>query len=231
MSSLRVLFFALPVALGFIQPAAAKQRAFSLLDKDADGFIDPVEFAGNAKGRAWNKAMSNFEKRDADDDGLLSSSEYGPAKSNGGGLYYVPGEQEAIPLKWTTGVNFIWQDGTASKKERRSFKSTLKKAAPAQREELQAYWDAVEAAVLEAGADGAIGAIAEVWGQIDPEAAAEWISSILHDIPEYEDWIIGIVSGWPGYDPDATAEWLAGILDGLPLSGIPVRPEPPSREP
>lgn len=231
MSGPRFLLLALPLALGLIQPAGAKQRAFALVDRDGDGYIDPAEFAGKAKGRAWNKAMANFEKRDADEDGLLSSAEYAPAKTSDGGLDDIPGDQEAVTLKWTKGINLIWEDGVVSKKERKSFKSTLKKASPVQRDELQDYWDALEAAVLEAGADGAIGAIAEVWGQIDPEAAAEWIESILDGSDDREDWIGGIISGWPPNDPDAAAEWLAGILGGWELPGGEEFPVRPPREP
>lgn len=224
MSCRRFLFLGLPLAFALVQPAGAKQRGFEKVDADGDSYIDPAEFAGNAKGKAWMTAMIDFVKRDADNDGLLSAGEYAPAKTNGGDLHDTPEVQEAVPLKWTTGINLTWEDGVVSAKERKSFNALLKKATPAQRQALKGYWDALQAAVLEAGPQGAIEAIAGVWAQSDPQAAVEWVESVLENDDAREELLQGIVSGWAQSDPGAAAAWLAGLEIGPP------REIPPHRE-
>lgn len=228
MTPSRPLLLVLPLALCLVQPAGAKQRTFAQADLDADGFIDPVEFAGNAKGRAWKTAVLNFTKRDADGDGQLSPAEYGSPKTGGGGLYSLPGEREALPAKWTTGIELTWKDGLVSKAERKSFGALLKKATPAQRQQLQSYWDGLQAAALDGGSQGATEGIVGGWAQSDPGSAAGWINSLPVDRPLPEGYQ-GIINGWAQEDPGAAADWLAGIGDPAERPERPDRTERPPR--
>jgi len=241
MTAPRTLLLALPLALGLVQPLAAKQRPFAKADVDGDGFIDPAEFAGKAKGKAWTAAVLDFAKRDTNGDSLLSPAEYDPSKPAVAAGDTPPAEPEALPVKWTNEVILIWRDGEASKGELKSFNALLKKATPVQRQALQSYWDAEQAAAIESGNQGPSGGgpqgsgegIAGGWAQTDPGSAAGWVNTLPADRPLPEDGYQNIINGWAQADPGAAAEWIADqegesreLPEGFPRPGRPTRGEP-----
>ena len=56
----------------------SKQEAFELADLDQDGFLDPSEWAlTEPRARSWTASLRIFDRRDRDDDGLVSEWEFG----------------------------------------------------------------------------------------------------------------------------------------------------------
>lgn len=65
--------------------------------------LDPVDLAGQMPGSSWKQVMKEFRRLDTDENGRLSRDERS--------LYSIQDEaRDTLPLKWTTGVNLVWED-------------------------------------------------------------------------------------------------------------------------
>lgn len=89
------------------------------------GSLDPVGFAGQMPGTSWKQVMKEFRRLDTDDDGRVSRDERE--------LYHIQDEaQENLPLKWTTGVNLVWEDKVFTRADFWRLLATLRSLPPSQ---------------------------------------------------------------------------------------------------
>lgn len=119
------------------------------------GDLDPAGFAESMPGASWKQVMKEFKKLDRNDDGLLSRTEReikGEIHRGYRNLYYIPDEaQEGLPLKWTAGVNIVWDDHTASgRTEFWRLLMTVRSLRPAQRAAAWREWLQLRKAAREA---------------------------------------------------------------------------------
>ena len=65
--------------------------------------LDPISLAEQMPGSSWKQVMKEFRRLDSDGNGRLSKEERS--------LYSIQDEaRDTLPLKWTTGVNLVWED-------------------------------------------------------------------------------------------------------------------------
>jgi Ca2+-binding EF-hand superfamily protein len=56
----------------------SRSQKFELADLDDNGFLDPEEFARTvAQGKPWRKVLREFDRKDRNEDALLSPQEFG----------------------------------------------------------------------------------------------------------------------------------------------------------
>lgn len=95
--------------------------------------LDPVGLAVQMPGSSWKQVMKEFRRLDTDDDGRVSRDERE--------LYHIQDEaQENLPLKWTTGVNLVWDDQTFTRAEFWRLLATLRSLPPGQQAAARRSW-------------------------------------------------------------------------------------------
>lgn len=87
--------------------------------------LDPLGLAGQMPGSSWKQVMKEFRRLDTDDDGRVSRDERE--------LYHIQDPaQESLPLKWTTGVNLVWEDKVFTRADFWRLLATLRSLPPSQ---------------------------------------------------------------------------------------------------
>ena len=95
--------------------------------------LDPVGLAGQMPGSSWKQVMKEFRRLDTNDDRRVSRDERS--------LYHIQDEaQENLPLKWTAGVNVVWQDKTVTRAEFWQLLATLRSLPPSQQAAERRSW-------------------------------------------------------------------------------------------
>lgn len=155
-----ILFSAVTVALCSGAGATGTPAAFVKADLDADGFIDPAEFASAKRGLGAKAITKAFVRKDADEDGQISPAEFfGAAKLAKLAAKPRAGVGGAVSEIVTTWALTDPQSAAA-------WVSSLPERP--------------------AGVDSAIAEIVNAWAQIDPGAAQGWLDS-LPDRPDRPD--------------------------------------------
>lgn len=97
------------------------------------GSLDPVGLAGQMPGSSWKQVMKEFRRLDTDDNGRLSRDERD--------LYHIQDDaQENLPLKWTTGVNLVWEDHVVTRADFWRLLGTLRSLPPGQQAAARRSW-------------------------------------------------------------------------------------------
>ena len=95
--------------------------------------LDPVDLGEQMPGSSWKQVMKEFRRLDINDDGRLSRGERS--------LYHIQDEaQQSLPLKWTTGVNLIWEDRVFTRAEFWRLLATLRSLPPGQQAAARRSW-------------------------------------------------------------------------------------------
>lgn len=127
----------------FLQPAIAHPMrtlpkitaafVFAAAGSLQAGPLDPVGLAGQMPGSSWKQVVKEFRRLDTDDDGRVSRDERE--------LYHIQDQaQESLPLKWTTGVNLVWDDQTFTRAEFWRLLATLRSLPPGQQAAARRSW-------------------------------------------------------------------------------------------
>ncbi|HEY1121024.1 MAG TPA: hypothetical protein VGE67_05470 [Haloferula sp.] len=147
-------------ALCSVAGAAGTPAAFVKADVDADGFIDPAEFANAKRGLGAKAALKAFVRQDADEDGQISPVEFfGAAK-----LARLASKSQPGAIQVVSGIVSAW--AKADPRSAADWVSSLPERP--------------------ASVDLAIADIVNAWAQSDAEAAQSWLDS-LPDRPERPD--------------------------------------------
>ena len=108
--------------------------------------LDPLDLAEGMPGATWKQVMKEFHRLDSDRDGVLSRAERQiegeiHRKYQARNLYYISDEaQVTLPLRWTAGVNFVWDDGTVTRAEFWRMLMISRSLRPAQRAAAAREW-------------------------------------------------------------------------------------------
>lgn len=95
--------------------------------------LDPVGLAQQMPGSSWKQVMKEFRRLDTNDDGRVSRDERS--------LYHIQdGAKENLPLKWTAGVNLVWDDRTFTRAEFWQLLATLRSLPPSQQAAARRSW-------------------------------------------------------------------------------------------
>lgn len=126
--------------------------------------------------------MKEFRKLDRNEDGVLSRSERGiegDPQTTYRGLYSFHDQARSpLPLKWTTGVELVWDDGVMSTAEFWKLLSTVRKLPPGQRAAAQRSWLLLRGMLRDREATESASAVANAWAQSDPGGAAAWLQNL-----------------------------------------------------
>ncbi len=114
--------------------------------------LDPAGLAESMPGASWKQVMKEFRKLDRNDDGVLSRSPReieGEVHAGYSSLYEFPDRaQESLPLKWTAGVNLVWDDGVMTTAEFWKLLMTARSLPPRQRTAAVREWLLLRKAAL-----------------------------------------------------------------------------------
>lgn len=126
--------------------------------------------------------MKEFRKLDRNDDGVLSRSERGvegetPVAYRS--LYSLHDQSRSpLPLKWTSGVELVWDDGVMSTAEFWKLLSIVRKLPPGQRAAAQRSWLLLRGMLRDRDAAESVSSVANAWAQSDPGGAAAWLQNL-----------------------------------------------------
>ena len=97
------------------------------------GSLDPAGLARQMPGSCWKQVMKEFRRLDTDDDGRVSRDERE--------LYHTQDQaKESLPLKWTTGVNLVWEDKVFTRADFWRLLATLRSLPPSQQAAARRSW-------------------------------------------------------------------------------------------
>ena len=93
-------------------------------------------------------------------------------------MYHIQGEsREDLSLKWTTGINLIYDDGIVSRFERKQVLLFLRSLPPAPRVRYLMSWNRLRTSVGLNTNPAVVSGVVATWAQSDPAAAAGWLNS------------------------------------------------------
>jgi hypothetical protein len=145
------------------------------------GELDPAGFSESMPGASWKRVMKEFRKLDRNDDGLISRAEReieGEVHKAYRGLYeFTDHAQESLPLKWTTGVNLVWDDGVMTTAEFWNLLATVRSLPTGQRVAAQRSWLLLRKMLKNREEDESVSSVVGAWAQSDPAGVAAWLQN------------------------------------------------------
>lgn len=126
--------------------------------------------------------MKEFRELDRNDDGFLSRTERqieGEQDKSYRSLYHIQDHaQPLLPLKWTTGVNLVWEDNVMTTAEFWKLLSTARSLPRGQRVAAQRSWLLLRRMLRDRDTDESTASVVNGWAQSDPGGAAAWLQNL-----------------------------------------------------